>query len=257
MRYFQDKVVLLTGANGGLGCEMARQLAAAGARLILTDISPEPVFRAAHVLGYIPSDLINAQGCEELAKAALALSRHIDVLINNAGIASAGRFIDTPDAVWRAQIAVNLIAPLHLTRLFLPGMLERGAGHIVQISSMGGHIPTPLAATYAATKFGLRGFGTGLRHELRASGVAVSVVYPSFTRTPIIEAERFGNAAPGRVPEFLISEPAPIVRRILRKVAQRRPHVYPTLGDWLVSRIVGASDFASALLTRLLVRLAG
>lgn len=244
MSYFDGKTVLLTGANGGLGSEMARQLGATSARLVLTDLGPKPVVEHGGVVRYVQADISSREGCEALLGACRDAAPAIDVLINNAGIASVGDFVDVPDEAWERQIDVNLVAPMRLTRRLLPAMIARRSGHVVNVSSVGGHVGMPRTATYAATKWGLRGFGIALRGEVEAHGVCVSTVYPTFTRTPILDADRYGPRARGALPAFLVDRPDAVVRATLAGVARREAHIFPS-----------ASARASAALARLSPRL--
>jgi short-subunit dehydrogenase len=127
---------------------------------------------------YVVSDLADAGA----AGALVAEAGAVDILVANAGLASHGRVEDyTPEQVSKA-IRVNLEAPIEMTRALIPGLRERGSGQIVLISSLNAKAATPRTAIYAATKFGLRGFGLSLRDELWGSGIGVSVVMPGFVR---------------------------------------------------------------------------
>ena len=220
MSYFQNKTVLLTGSNGGLGAEMARQLSDAGARLILTDIGNESIFSSPSVIAYFRADLSSLSDCTKLIESARGAAPSIDMLINNAGMATVGNFIDVPDEQWETLMQVNLVAPMKLTKLILPEMIQRKSGHIVNISSVGGHMALPTTAPYGASKFGLRGFGLALHGELKEYGIKVSNVYPSFTRTPILDSERFGYSQKKDLPDFLIDEVPDAVRKILKGIAR-------------------------------------
>jgi short-subunit dehydrogenase len=171
---------LLTGATGGIGQAIARALRARGARVLLSG-------RRSEVLEELRAEL--GDGAEALAAdltvaadtAALAeRSRDADALVANAGLPAGGRLDDfSPEEIDRV-LDVNLRAPLQLARALLPGMLERGRGHLVFVSSLQGKVATVRSSLYSATKFGLRGFAGGLREDLHGSGVGVSVVFPGF-----------------------------------------------------------------------------
>lgn len=228
MNYFRNKVVLLTGSNGGLGAEMARQLSSAGARLILTDIGEESVFASPNVLAYFRANLSDLAECTALVEFCRTVSPVIDILINNAGMATVGNFVDVPDEQWEPLLRVNLVAPMKLAKLVLPGMIERSSGHIVNISSIGGHMALPTTAPYGASKFGLRGFGLALQGEVKKHGIKVSNVYPSFTRTPILNSERFGYSQQKDLPDFLIDEVPAAVKAMLKGVARGQLEVFPS-----------------------------
>jgi uncharacterized protein len=172
--------VLLTGASGGIGDAIARALHARGATVLLSGRRMDALEQLAGELGEraeaLPADLSTPEGVRELVAAA----GDIDILVANAALPGSGRLDDfTPDQIDRT-IAVNLRAPMQLTRELAPGMLERGAGQLVFISSMSGKVASGGGSVYSATKFGLRGFAAGLRDELHGSGVGVTVVFPGF-----------------------------------------------------------------------------
>ena len=122
---------------------------------------------------------------------------------------------------------LNLLAPMRLTRLLLPGMIERGSGHIVNISSLAGWVGSQGLSSYCASKFGLRGFGEALAADVEPDGIRVTNVYPCFSRTPILDSAQYGYDARRRVPEHLISEPADVVRRIIDGIRRDELHVFP------------------------------
>jgi short-subunit dehydrogenase len=171
----------VTGATGGIGGAIARALHARGARLVLTGRRERQLAELRASLGeerveLVPLDLAEPDGPARLAEAAGAL----DVLVANAALPASGRVEDfTPDDIDRA-LNVNLRAPIQLTRAVLPGMLERGSGHIVLVSSLAGKVATLRSAVYSATKFGLRGFAAGLREDAQQSGIGVTVIFPGF-----------------------------------------------------------------------------
>ena len=106
-------------------------------------------------------------------------------------------------------------------------MLERGSGHIVNVSSIAGWIGPGGASSYAATKFGLRGFSESLARDVEAFGVAVSAVYPFFSRTPILESECFGYDRPPQIPADMATDPAVVVTEILKGIRNNRLHIFP------------------------------
>jgi short-subunit dehydrogenase len=172
--------VLLTGATGGIGQAIALALGARGARVLLSGrravLLDELRARLGEDAASLPADLAERSAVAELTGRAGA----VDVLVANAALPGSGRVEDfTPDEIDRA-IDVNLRAPVQLTRALLPGMLERGRGHVVLVSSLAGKVASARGAIYSATKFGLRGFAAGLREDLPGTGVGVTVVYPGF-----------------------------------------------------------------------------
>jgi short-subunit dehydrogenase len=169
---------LVTGATGGLGQAIARELSRQGAELVLSGRQQEVLDSLAGELGAraIRCDLAEPGAAEELASEA----GDIDILVANAGVQGVGRLESFEVSQIDETLDINLRAPIVLSRLFLDGMMSRARGHLVFISSMNGKVPTPRASMYNATKYGLRGFALALRADLHASGVGVSVICPGF-----------------------------------------------------------------------------
>jgi uncharacterized protein len=171
---------LVTGATGGIGAAIAEALHARGAHVVLTGRREQQLEELRARLGdraeVLPADLAERDGPAGLARAAGA----VDVLVANAALPASGRVEDfDPEQIDRA-LDVNLRAPIQLTRALLPGMLERGRGHVVLVSSLSGKVASPRSGIYSATKFGLRGFAAGLREDVEPRGVGVTVVFPGF-----------------------------------------------------------------------------
>lgn len=222
-------VALITGAAGGLGQEFARQLAAQGCRLVLSDLPgrlPEAHASPA-VLGHVAADLAEPEGPDALLRGCAGLAPHVDLLLNNAGLAGYGRLDDVPPDRMERLMRVNLLAPMRLTALLLPGMRARRRGHIVNVASVAGIVGVSGLAPYCTSKFGLRGFGAALQAELRRDGVAVTNIYPFFTRTPILDSEVYGDGPRAALPERLVERPEAVVAESIRGIRARRPHVYP------------------------------
>ena len=240
-----SKTVLITGAGGGFGRHMVQQFRAAGARLIVTDISDEAMQGAVDDAGDdlvapVAADLSTQEGCEALTVACKSLGVAPDVLVNNAGIAVAGRLDHVPRDRWETLMQLNLLAPMRLCNAFVPAMVERGSGHVVNVSSVAGWIGSGGLTAYCASKFGLRGFGESLAADLDGSGVHVTNVYPCFSRTAILDSPQFGYEERRSVPEYLVSEPSDVVARLVDGVRRNRLHVFPdkySRGIHFVSRL--------------------
>jgi uncharacterized protein len=173
---------LLTGASGGIGQAIARALHGAGARVLLSGRRTDALEELRRELGgnteVLEADLAEPTGVATLAERA----GDVDVLVANAGLPASGRLERfSPEEIDRA-LDVNLRAPIQLTRALVPGMVERGRGHVVLVSSLSGKAASARSALYSATKFGLRGFASGLHQDLHESGVGTTVVFPSFIR---------------------------------------------------------------------------
>lgn len=180
---WRGATALVTGASRGLGRVIAEGLAREGMALILVarDASQLEETRAAcEAAGAqaraLPCDL----GQEASRRALVEAAGPIDVLVNNAGVEVPVALLDQRDEDVDRQVTTNLLAPIDLTRRFLPGLKGRPRAAIVNVSSMSGKSPTPFNAIYAATKFGLNGFTASLRIELEGTSVTTGVVCPSF-----------------------------------------------------------------------------
>lgn len=189
MRLGEGVTALVTGASRGLGVEIARALAAQGCDLLLAARSQDELDAVAKAIrddfgrevAVLVADLVSAGAVEALADAA-GRAAAVDVLVNNAGIESTYPFDQRDAAEIEQTVGVNLVAPMLLTRALLPDMLARGRGHIVNVASVAGILPTPFNEPYCATKFGLVGFTRALRQTARACRwpVSASAVCPGF-----------------------------------------------------------------------------
>jgi short-subunit dehydrogenase len=178
---------LVTGAAGGLGEYIARALATEGVNLVLSDLpgaALEERIAELEKLGVkvesVPGDLAVRDDAEGLVGRAEEALGPLDILVNNAGLEFAGPFLErTPNEI-AALIQVNLVALMQTTRAALPGMLERGRGHVVNIASLAGKASFPYLATYCASKHGVVGFTASLRAEYGEEPVGFSAICPGF-----------------------------------------------------------------------------
>jgi len=184
-------VALVTGGSSGIGAAAARALAAAGARPLIAGRDPARLQAVAQETGglALAADLAAADGPAELAEAArqAAGPGGIDVLVNNAGIGWAGPIEQMTAEQAASLIAVDLTAPIQLTRLLVPGMIARGHGHVVFVSSIAGATGVRGEAVYSAVKAGLGCFAESIAYELAGRGVGVSVIVPGVIDTPFFE----------------------------------------------------------------------
>ena len=202
-------MALVTGASGGIGRATAMALARAGASVKATgrdDGALKELARAGGGIEVYAEDLSAADGVDRVVQWA----GPVDVLVNNAGFGWWGPFADMDPDLAEGLVGVNLLAPMRLCAGLLPGMLERGRGHVVNVASIAGHVGVRNEAAYAATKAALIAFSESLRYEMRGSGVLVTVVSPGAVRTRFFEREghpygrRFPRAvAPERVAEAI------------------------------------------------------
>ncbi|MGA4862587.1 SDR family NAD(P)-dependent oxidoreductase [Streptomyces lavendulocolor] len=180
-------VLLVTGASSGIGEAVADRFAADGRwRLLLGGRDEERLAAVARRTGggALRADLGERAGVERLAAGALEREGRVDTLVAAAGIGWAGPFTRMPADDIDRLITLNLTSVVHLVRLLLPGMAERGAGRVVMIGSMAGRVGVGNEAVYAATKGGLLAFADSLRYELAGTRVGVTVVLPGAVDTP-------------------------------------------------------------------------
>lgn len=187
----KGKLILLTGASGGIGQAIARRLAAQGARLILVGRSTQQLnalARELHVLvneGFIlQADITSRNGRETIRTALLALQEPLDALINCAGVNLFGMLEDNEPEAIEQLIATNVTATILLTQLVLPS-LNKNSGRIVNIGSSFGGLGYPGFSAYCASKFALRGFSEALRRELSDSPIQVAYLAPRATNTSL------------------------------------------------------------------------
>jgi len=188
---FKSKTALITGASSGIGSELAKQFAIDGHGLVLVARNKESLQRVADELTHayrvpvklIQKDLSVPSSPGEVFDELERESVHIDVLVNNAGFATYGLFPQTDLEAELAMMLLNMISLTHLTKLFLKKMLAKGEGKILNVASTAAFQPGPLMAVYYATKAYVLSFSEAIAHELRGSGVAVSVLCPGPTRT--------------------------------------------------------------------------
>jgi short-subunit dehydrogenase len=197
-------VALVTGGSSGIGAATAGRLAAAGAKVLIAGRDAGRLAAVAGETGAIPleCDLAAPAGPAALAAAARDAAGSIDVLVNNAGLGWAGPLTGiTPDKV-SELVTVNLTAPITLTRLLAPDMIERGRGRVVFVSSIAGATGVRGEAVYSATKAGLGFFAESLAYELDGHGVGVCVVVPGVIDTPFFErrGRPYGRKRPGPLP---------------------------------------------------------
>lgn len=235
-----SRTALVTGASTGLGAEFARQLAARGHDLILVARSADRLEQLAASLraergvrvDVVVQDLAEPGAAASVADAVIAAGRQVDLLVNNAGFGTAGRFEEIPDGRDEDQLMVNLVALVGLTRALAPGMLARGHGAVINVASTAAFQPSPFFATYAAGKTFVLNFSLALRSEYRGRGVRVVALCPGPTRTEFFDVvgER---AAVGR---FMTAEA--VVRAGLRGLDRDRAYVVPGLGNQVTAHLV-------------------
>jgi short-subunit dehydrogenase len=238
--------VLLTGATGGLGEAIARVLSKRGASLMLSGRRVDVLEPLAQELSgrAIAADLADRGAVDKL----ITEAGDVDVLVANAALPASGAVLDFDiDQIDRA-IEVNLRAPIVMARALAAGMVARGRGHIVMVSSLSGVTASPGTALYSATKFGLRGFAHGLRQDLHGTGVGVSVVLPGFIRDAGMFAESGATLPPG----VRTRSPRDVGIGVLRAIEQDRAEVVVAPPELRVGSFIGGlAPEVSARLQRL------
>jgi len=184
----RGKVAIVTGGGSGIGRAVCRRFASSGARVVVTDVNEEPARAVASEIGALAvrCDVGAEEDVRRLVREAEAAFGPIDLFYSNAGIATGGDPISTPNEVWDRQWAVNLMAHVYAARAVLPGMLERGSGYLLSTSSMAGILSTHGNATYTATKHAVVGFAEWLAYTYAHRGIRVSCLCPLGVRTPML-----------------------------------------------------------------------
>jgi uncharacterized protein len=238
---------LVTGASAGIGRAFADRLARDHFELVvvarreerLEALAAELHARSGVGVKVWPADLSDDADLARLADA--VAERPPDLLINNAGFGTFGPFAKLdPDGELR-EVRLNVLAVVRLTRAALPGMIERGHGGIVNVSSLAGLTPGPYNATYAATKAYVTNFSESLFEELRGSGVKVQALLPGFTRT---EFQEQAGVDVSQVPGFAWMTPEAVVEASLRALARGDAICIPGAGYKLLSALQGLAPRA-------------
>ncbi|MEV6273702.1 SDR family oxidoreductase [Nocardia sp. NPDC051832] len=195
----QHARVLITGAGRGIGQSTARLFADRGADVVIADVDTAAADAAAAEIGARAVEL-DVRARDQWDKAVAELGR-VDILVNNAGVMPAGAFLDEADAVGHATMDINVWGLIHGMRAVVPGMIERGHGHVVNVASLAGKLPVPGLAVYNASKFAAVGLSAATRLEFAEHGVSVSTVLPSAVRTRLSSGMALGKGMPTVDPE--------------------------------------------------------
>lgn len=200
MDYFHNKVALITGGAAGIGAELSRQLAAAGAAVIVADINGDAAQSLVDSLassgGRLRACRADVSQYADVANAvqtAVSEFGRLDLIFNNAGVGLAGELRDLELSDWKPLVDVNLWGVIHGVHAALPVMLQQGSGQIVNIASAAGLVPRPGMVPYATTKYAVVGLSTSLRCEVADLGIRVNVVCPFNVATEIFRNTKFRN----------------------------------------------------------------
>ena len=237
----KNRVVFITGASSGIGRACAIEYHRAGSRVVAAARSFDRLETLTAELGAdriapVAMDVTDPAQRDMALRFAGERFGPIDVLVNNAGWASFTSVLRMPDEHFEKMLAVNFAGPVALIRAVLPQMLERGSGQIVNISSVVGSQAMPGTTVYSATKAALSALSTGLRMELRGTGVDVLLIAPGRTDTPFFQAAAVVDARAVR-PSQTRYPPQRVARAVVRSSRRRRPEVTLTLEGGLIAAI--------------------
>ncbi|MEV0332540.1 SDR family oxidoreductase [Nocardia sp. NPDC050717] len=190
-------LVAITGAARGIGLATARAFVAEGAHVALGDLDEALAVQAAadlgdRAMGHVLDVTDKSSYAAFLDAAAAWRGRPLDVLVNNAGVMPNGAFLEQSDRIDQLTMDVNVYGVIHGMRLALPGMVERGRGHVVNVASLAGKFPLKGLAVYNASKYAVVGLTAATRLEMDATGVSVSAVLPSAVRTELSSGIDYG-----------------------------------------------------------------
>jgi short-subunit dehydrogenase len=234
----------VTGGRPGIGEAFARRLARDGWHLALVArdrarlraLADELHRQHAIHAEVFAADLTDARA-RDAVEAALAADARVELLVNNAGFGTVGAFAALPIAQEEAEVALNVVALMRLTRAALPGLTARGRGAIINVSSLAAFQPGPHNATYAATKAFVNSFSEALHEELRGSGVRIMALCPGFTRTEF--QQRAGIDVSG-IPAVAWMRPDAVVDAALAGLRRGDVVCVPGASNWRLSNVVGA-----------------
>ncbi|GAA5527568.1 SDR family NAD(P)-dependent oxidoreductase [Herpetosiphon gulosus] len=235
----QQKVVLITGASSGIGQATAELLAANGFRVFGTSRNP---ISHKHSFTWLPLDVRSDDSVYAAVQSLLGQTGRLDILINNAGYMQVGAVEESSIADVQAQFDTNLFGIIRMIKAVMPIMRQQGSGHIINVSSIVGHIAPPYGGLYSASKFALEGLSESLSAEVRQFGVSVSLVEPSYVNTPFVAqppTTLIGDYSPGRQraqQSFATNtkkglEPGAVARAILQAATSQPRLRYPVGRD--------------------------
>jgi short-subunit dehydrogenase len=256
----ESLTALITGASSGIGAALARCFAREGHRPVLVARSAGKLRELAQSLNAefgvravaLAADLARPGAAAALAANVRRKRIAVDVLVNNAGVLEHGRFVQIPARRHQALIDLNVTALTALLVHFLPPMIKRGHGRVLNVASIAAFQPVPMLATYAATKAYVLSLSESLSEELRDTGVTVTALCPGITATHMLTAAAQANAKLGTLPGFLISEVDAVAAEGYRACMEGEVIAVPgnvnraatiaarATPKWLMRRVVGA-----------------
>jgi len=199
MSHFHGKTALVTGAAGGIGAAIVKQLRAAGVRIAVADREVAGIEAEAH----LPGNLLEAAYADGLPSAAFDALGGLDIVVNNAGVITRGDVTKTSDADWDLSVGVNVQAPFRVCRAAIPIMADRGGGAIVNVSSCWGVRPCPNHAIYCMTKAAIASLTQCMGMDHAHQNIRINAVCPNEVNTPML---RTGFAKRGFDPDTAVAE---------------------------------------------------
>ena len=199
------RCILITGAGSGIGAGIAAELARAGHHLVVTDVNRDAAEAVAQSLreagGSAEARALDVTSDDSIAAALAALSRPVDVLVNNAGLQHVAPLEEFPMAKWEFLVDVMLVGVARLTRALLPGMRARGFGRIVNIGSIHSLVASPYKSAYVAAKHGLLGFSKVIALETSDTDITINTICPTYVKTPLVDMQIADQARTRGIPE--------------------------------------------------------
>lgn len=257
MTSLKDKVVVITGASSGIGWSAALEFAGRGAKTALLARRHEKIRELAEKIGLlggealaVACDVGRKEQCRKSVQAVLERWGRIDVLVNNAGVLQRRTFLKQELEKMEETIQTNLLGTIYMTKEVLPVMKKQGGGHIVNVSSVAGHLGLPSMAVYCASKFALVGLTQALRVELYRSGVTLTAVCPGTVDTAMAE-DALKEMSPAFKKGLRPKSPREIAEIIVKSCLRPKAEVicgetpawlvrlaknFPSLADWAVYR---------------------
>ncbi|MEO2031303.1 MAG: SDR family oxidoreductase [Planctomycetaceae bacterium] len=273
MRKLQGKTVFLTGAASGIGRQLALQLANIGSNLLLVDrdeqglddVAKQAAAQGVQVHSYC-CDLTQREAVSRTVTAAIADVGTVDVLINNAGVAWYGSTHDMTQAEWDWLMSINLLAPIQITQMLLPQLLDRPEAHIVNMCSIAGLVAGGRLAAYNTSKFGLVGFTESLRAEYGRAGIGVTAICPGPVSTKLYRSankRQTGKTMP-QPPAIVCTTPQRVASLTVKAIQRNRRSVLITpmahglfqLKRFLPGLLDAVSNFSRSSKRRRLERIA-
>jgi short-subunit dehydrogenase len=225
-------IAMVTGASAGIGRAFAEALAGRGYDLVVVARDTARLdalgkeLDAAHgtTVEVVTADLSAGAGIAQVEARLVDDVRPIELLVNNAGFGTMGRFHELPIHREVSEIGLNVVAVARLTHAALPGMVARGRGGVINVASIAAYQPTPLNATYGATKAFVSSLSQAVHEELKGTGVNCMVLCPGFTRT---EFQARAGIDSSEVPDFLWQDPSTVVESALGSFAKGKAVCVP------------------------------